>query len=475
MSWPNRTLSYHLVLDREMKSKSDYFLLPFEIGAGVQELEINYSYERGSEGDPNVIDLGLFGPGETAFLKAKSFRGWSGSNKSAVCVSETNATPGYYHGKIEAGKWSVILGLATISSQGCPCDVTVTTRNEIKGRGTVRQTTRARVPTVGVGETEAWLRGDLHVHSHHSDGSLSVELVAGEALRRGLDFVAVTDHNTTSQAREVACLREAGLIVMVGEELTTCHGHANVWNTQDWLDFRFETKDDAEAVIAEAHRRRLLFSVNHPNSLYPWEFKDATGFDCIEVWCGLWARLNFESLEWWDELTRDGLRVIGVGGSDFHSPEPPETRDIFSIGSPTTWVLSTGKTAESIMDGIRAGRVFVSRAPGGPRLSLRAKTSRGVNWMGDHVCCTKGEDIEICVQASSARGLGLRVLSSSGILKSAKTDSTESSITLRTKVDSPDFLRAELVEAEGDWASAPPSDLDMASITNHLYVFPESD
>lgn len=39
------------------------------------------------------------------------------------------------------------------------------------------------------------LQGDLHVHSHWSDGQLALEDIAAEAQRRGWRYVAVTDHS----------------------------------------------------------------------------------------------------------------------------------------------------------------------------------------------------------------------------------------------------------------------------------------
>lgn len=41
-----------------------------------------------------------------------------------------------------------------------------------------------------------WYRGDFHVHTNASDGAYPPSLVAGIAKAEGLDFVAITDHNT---------------------------------------------------------------------------------------------------------------------------------------------------------------------------------------------------------------------------------------------------------------------------------------
>lgn len=39
-------------------------------------------------------------------------------------------------------------------------------------------------------------RVDLHSHSHFSDGVLSVEALCQQAERSGLDYLAISDHDT---------------------------------------------------------------------------------------------------------------------------------------------------------------------------------------------------------------------------------------------------------------------------------------
>ena len=44
--------------------------------------------------------------------------------------------------------------------------------------------------------------GDLHLHSHYSDGSSSIVELIDEARRRGLSYAGVVDHDTTAGASE---------------------------------------------------------------------------------------------------------------------------------------------------------------------------------------------------------------------------------------------------------------------------------
>jgi hypothetical protein len=65
-------------------------------------------------------------------------------------------------------------------------------------------------------------KGDLHIHSHHSDGKESPGYVAGACRRIGLDFMAVTDHyryEPSLEAQEAFKDLEIDLAILPGEEI----------------------------------------------------------------------------------------------------------------------------------------------------------------------------------------------------------------------------------------------------------------
>ena len=68
-------------------------------------------------------------------------------------------------------------------------------------------------------------RADLHIHTCLSPcGSLDMSptVIVETALARGLDIIAVTDHNSTLQCPEIQALgAEAGLTVIAGAEVCT--------------------------------------------------------------------------------------------------------------------------------------------------------------------------------------------------------------------------------------------------------------
>lgn len=65
------------------------------------------------------------------------------------------------------------------------------------------------------------MKGDLHVHTTLSDGSLGIEEVIAKAKRIGLDCISITDHDTMSSVSRVKVLGERyGIQTIPGVEIS---------------------------------------------------------------------------------------------------------------------------------------------------------------------------------------------------------------------------------------------------------------
>jgi hypothetical protein len=206
----------------------------------------------------------------------------------------------------------------------------------------------------------SWLAGDLHSHTVHSDGALTVPELAALAVSRGLDFVAVTDHNTVSHHRELAPASAFyGVTLVPGQEVTTPRGHAGVLGDTGWIDFR----TPADAWLAAAERGGGLMSVNHPFAgdvswLHPMERRPPL----LEVWHWSWLDPTWTTpLSWWQLWD---AAAIPVGGSDWHRPGSDSP-----LGTPTTWVeCDEDSGVAGVLAGLRAGRVAITAERDGPIL-----------------------------------------------------------------------------------------------------------
>jgi hypothetical protein len=335
----------------EDRAAEPYRYLPVEVPSWAAGLRVELSYDR-SEG---VLDLGCFAPGD-------EFRGWSGGARSRYAIGSDWATPGYLAGPLPAGEWRVALGLHRVPAGGIAwevhAEVGAANAEPSAPAPPVPQRPRRRVD-LPAPDGLRWLAGDLHAHTLHSDGALTVDQLAALAAATGLDFLAVTDHNTTSHHPALAAAgARYGLTLLPGQEVTTGMGHANAFGAIGWVDFRRPAADWVSTVDA----RGGLLSVNHPlGGDCAWRQPLPYRPPLAEVWhSGWWDRTWGAPLAWllgWDPA------AVPVGGSDFHDPDHTEV-----LGRPTTWVAAADASVPAILDALRAGRVAISESPAGPLL-----------------------------------------------------------------------------------------------------------
>ena len=193
----------------------------------------------------------------------------------------------------------------------------------------------------------------------HSDGALTVPELARLAAEQGLDFLAVTDHNTVSHHPELAgASARYGVTLIPGQEVTTESGHAGALGDLGWVDFR----EPAGAWLAATERGGGLLSVNHPigghvSWLHPMRQKPPL----VEVWHWSWLDPRWTNmLAWW--LAWDA-GAVPVGGSDWHRPGSEA-----APGTPTTWVESGDDGSAAVLAGLRDGRCAISGRRDGPVL-----------------------------------------------------------------------------------------------------------
>src|SRR5487761_1345503 len=328
--------------------------LPVEVPSGCREIRVELDYDRAAA----TLDLGCLGPA--------GFRGWSGGARRSFVISADDATPGYLPGELEPGTWQVIIGIFRVQPAGTSYRVTAQAVDSPAELLAAPRPAPPPVPAERPARRELpaaagrrWLAGDLHSHTVHSDGAVTVPELACRAIGRGLDFLAVTDHNTVSHHAELGpAAARYGITLLPGQEVTTDTGHAGVLGDVGWVDFR-RSPDDW---LAHAEQRGGLMSVNHPIAghvswLHPMRGRPPLA----EVWHWSWLDPRWTTpLAWW-QAWHPG--AIPVGGSDWHRPG-----DDAELGSPTTWVEAEGTGPGEELEGLRAGRVAISAGRDGPVL-----------------------------------------------------------------------------------------------------------
>lgn len=447
-----------------------YPLLPFDVPEGTARLTMRYTFA--DPRDPtkmgpdsgSVVDLGLFDPRGCAFLDAQGFRGWSGAARSEVLLGHHEATPGYLPGPLPAGTWHVLLGLYRVAPQGCEVSVTI----EVE-RGSVGRAAVASYASQGVLSSDRrWYRGDLHCHTHHSDATGDVASLVAAARAQGLDYLAVTEHNTVSHLPDLARQAAPDLLLIPGIEITTYRGHANVWGIRRWIDFRVTTEDEMGRIRERVRDRGLPFSINHPkDDGPPWEYVDTFDADAVEAWSALWPVSNHQSLAFWEDLLRQGSRPTLVGGSDKH--QRPFDGDLwfYEVGTPTTWVYASQLSEDAILEGIRGRHVYVSHSPAGPRVSLTARAAGQEAIVGDTLRVPTGTCVAFrCSVGGAPEGSHLRVVHRPGEAAGILIEGSEWEHAWETVPQRDDYYRIEVVAPPGPGPQDPP----MLALTNPVCI-----
>jgi hypothetical protein len=443
--------------------KGTYQEHPFDVPAGVTRLDVEFSYEH--KGDGTELEIGLFDP--------QRFRGTSRFSKARFYLTEFEATPSYSAGPLVPGTWRVSLGIPSIGA-GTTSAWTVTIR--LSSEPTPRE---GLAPALK--KEAGWYVGDLHAHTLHSDG-YGCEDPGVPGVRRGcqpwevveaararhLDFLAITDHNTTTHHADLATLQESmtTTLLLRGQELTTFHGHANVYGTSRVIDFRLGFKGRTMVdVMNDVERQGALLSINHPGRdtgdrctgcgwdapQTPWDRIEA-----MEVINGGVIEGRAAGMPFWYARLNEGHRVTGIGGGDDHAARSAHGR----VGSPATVIYVSALSEAALIDGIRTGRVYVrARGPEGPAIDISATAAGGQQTpMGGVLRVAAGAStaVRLEVRVQNASGQKAEVVKNGEVVATLDVSSDDATLSQTLELTAGQWVHVRLRDAKGITAFANP-------------------
>ncbi|MBA3297198.1 MAG: CehA/McbA family metallohydrolase [Acidobacteria bacterium] len=199
------------------------------------------------------------------------------------------------------------------------------------------------------------LIGDLHVHAFPADGIIPVWDVQREAARRGLDVVAITNHNrdfSVPLARATGLLRDYP-IVIPSQELTAPAFHMAAIGVREMIDWRLS----ARAAIEKIHEQGGVAIAAHPVAI-SWRDNDPEALAVLDG-AEVSHPMILESKQWGSELERfyTNARAVNpgiapIGSSDYHGGAP--------LGICRTYLIVDEVSRAGVLDAIRGGRTVAS-------------------------------------------------------------------------------------------------------------------
>lgn len=160
------------------------------------------------------------------------------------------------------------------------------------------------------------MKFDMHVHTHHSRmcGWMRPRVLVRAALEKGLDGLAVTDHNTIIGALEAIDIveeKQIALSIIVGEEISTPRGEVLAYFINNEIE-----PGPFEDVLHDIRKAGGVLAIPHPFDRIRKGFVDVEEIiedvDAIEV-LNSRCLFNAEALD----LCQDHKKAA-LGGSDAH-------------------------------------------------------------------------------------------------------------------------------------------------------------
>jgi len=163
---------------------------------------------------------------------------------------------------------------------------------------------------------ELLLKIDLHVHTCYSaDAGTTPKEVVAYSKKRGLNGIAITDHDTLKGALKLTNQEES--IVIPGIEITTSNGHVLALNVLEEVPPKMTLSE----TIQRIHELGGIAVAAHPKTIYKGvegQMTSFPSFDAIEVINSLAFPFFFSTYQ--SRKIAFQLNLPQIAGSDAHYP-----------------------------------------------------------------------------------------------------------------------------------------------------------
>jgi len=199
-------------------------------------------------------------------------------------------------------------------------------------------------------------KADLHLHTDRTDGFFPPEEVVLRAAEKGLDVIAVTDHDLIKpayEAREFALKKKLPIEVVIGEEVTTNEGEViglYIKKRVRPLENIFKVAENIKrqgGLVIMPHPGRLLLGFGSSLKTIEKLFQNnlVDGIEIYNFWdygFRLASKRKAKNRQW---------QLANIGASDSHH--------IKTIGR--IWTEFPGKTSLDLRKAIERGKTIPKR------------------------------------------------------------------------------------------------------------------
>jgi predicted metal-dependent phosphoesterase TrpH len=212
-------------------------------------------------------------------------------------------------------------------------------------------------PTVRVPRQSGGLQiltADLHVHAFPGDGVLPAWQLRNEARRRGIDVIAITNHNQSIAASLPSGAGGGALpLVVPGQEITAPGFHMVAVGVREVVNWRLPAAQAVAAVHAQggvaiaAHPVRDSWRASADGAL-----AEIDGTEAVHTLGEAHSRGRHQLREFYRRAREQNPTVAPIGSSDFHGMAP--------LGRCLTYIVVDEVSEQGVLRAIRGGRTVAS-------------------------------------------------------------------------------------------------------------------
>jgi hypothetical protein len=225
-----------------------------------------------------------------------------------------------------------------------------------------------------------WFKGNIHTHTHHSDGDSDPDVVVRWYRRNAYDFLVITDHNHLTLLDHQAKSRRFHRPLMIpGEEvsvnMSSSTGIAAIHVSGIGIKGFVEPVDAGDVVstlqanIDTVRNAGGIASINHPN--YTWAFDhrhivQVSGAALLEIFNGNTptntyggtGHPSFEEI--WDLVLSAGRSIFGAAVDDSHHFKGDFKPSKANPGRGWVVVRAPSLEPDAIIEGLETGNFYSS-------------------------------------------------------------------------------------------------------------------
>ena len=200
---------------------------------------------------------------------------------------------------------------------------------------------------------------------------------------------------------------------------------------------------------------------------WTWQFSDTKfgNIHALEICCDPSYPTNVEfnpqTLTLWTKMLNAGLRLTGIGGSDYHRPEPKpnETKASERLGTPTTYVYASELSVAGILSAVRAHQVYVSM---GAEVDFTAHCGEKSFGIGATIDAHDDTATLLASVLSSPRHAHLNIVKNGDVIAEMTASEFPATLHFTTPLDghSTDWYRLDVFDDDGE----------LLAITNPIFA-----